>query len=129
MDVSNKSTTGCHYQSLLMPRKWMESEMKKGKRKLHKNIQVAYAKLMKDGEALCRQSSDTEEGAKGGGYLYFLRTTGAAMPPISSKFLIDNGLVVEDDPGLFEDVSQSFAAVSRYKFDDFKEKYENAEKG
>jgi len=98
-------------------------------RKLHKNIQIAYAKLMKDGEALCRQSSETEEAAKGGGYLYFLRTNGSAMPPISSKFLIDNCLVVEDDPGLFEDASQSFAPVSRYKFDIFKEKYENAETG
>jgi hypothetical protein len=95
-------------------------------RKLHKNILVAYARLLPDGEALCRQSSDTDEAKKGGGYVYFLRRTGSPMPPISSKFLIDNGLVVEDDPGLFDDVSQSFAAVSRFKFDSFREAYESA---
>lgn len=99
--------------------------MQKGK-KLHRNIIVAYSKLMPEGEALCRQSSETEEARKGGGYLYFLRRTGAPMPPVSSKFLIDNGLVKEDDPGLFEDASQSYAPVSRYHFDMFKEEYERA---
>ncbi len=47
------------------------------RRKLNKNILIAYQRLMSRGGLLCRQSSATEE-ARDGGYLYFDGRGGAA---------------------------------------------------
>ena len=94
------------------------------KRKLHKNICVAFARLARDRDMLCRQSSATEEGKLGGGYVYFLKRTGKEMPPSSSRFLIENGLVEEAQDGLFSGLSQSFKPVPYERFEQFRKSYE-----
>ena len=94
-------------------------------RKLHKNISVAFARIANAHDALCRQIAGTEEAiTKGGGYVYFLRESGKEMPPSSSRFLIDNGLVTEEQDGLFAGHSQSFRPVSFDRFHEFKAQYE-----
>jgi len=45
--------------------------MKPKIRKLHKNILIAYQRLVSRGGILCRQSALTEEAKDGGGYIYF----------------------------------------------------------
>lgn len=50
-------------------------------RKLHKNICVAYARLIRSDDILCRQISGTEEAAeRGAGYIYFGGRGGAGFP-------------------------------------------------
>jgi|UniRef100_A0A6H1Z9U5 hypothetical protein len=94
-------------------------------RKLHKNVAVAFARIAAARDALCRQISATDDAIKaGGGYVYFLRNSGKEMPPVSSRFLIDNGLVEEEQDGLFEGCSQSFRPVSFDRFHEFKSQYE-----
>jgi len=97
---------------------------KNAKRKLHKNIQVAFQRLVSHGRVLCRQSSDTEEAERGGGYIYFAKANNAPIPPSSAKFLIENGLAVPYSDGLFADTAQSFEAVDSAEFHAFREKYE-----
>jgi len=103
--------------------------MKKTKRKLHKNIQVAFSRLVSHGRVLCRQSSDSEEAVRGGGYIYFAKANNAPIPPSSAKFLIENGLALPAPDGLFEDTAQSFEAVDFPSFNSFKEKYEASVNG
>jgi hypothetical protein len=94
-------------------------------RKLHKNIVVAYARLSSSRDALCRQSSQADEAIKtGGGYVYFMKRTGKEMPPSSSRFLIENGLVEEEQDGLFAGLSQSFKPVPHDRFEAFRAQYE-----
>ncbi len=100
------------------------------KRKLHQNIVVAYARLTRDRDALCRQSAMSEDAIKaGGGYVYFMKRTGKEMPPASSKFLIDNGLVEEEQDGLFAGLSQSFRPVPHERFEAFRSQYEAPQHG
>lgn len=96
------------------------------RRKLHKNICVAFARLSREGEFLCRQSSTTDEAMKGGGFLYFMKKSGRAMPPATCMFLIDNGLVEAQLDGLFAETSQSFRPVPAARFDAFRAEYEAA---
>lgn len=98
-------------------------------RKLHKNIVVAYARLTRERDALCRQTAATEEARVGGGYVYFMKRTGKEMPPASSKFLIDNGLVEEEMDGLFAGLSQSFKPVPHDRFEAFRSQYEAPQHG
>lgn len=94
------------------------------KRKLHKNICVAFARLTRSGELLCRQSSSTEEAKKGGGYVYYMAKSGKEVSPVSAKSLIDMGLVTERNDGLFAGSSQSYAPISSVDFDAFRQQYE-----
>ncbi|MDX3926762.1 MAG: hypothetical protein QHC90_13285 [Shinella sp.] len=94
-------------------------------RKLNRNVIVAFSRIANGKDVLCRQSSITEEATKaGGGYIYFLRNTGKEMPPVSSRFLIENGLVEAEQDGLFADHSQTFRPVSFDRFYQFKSQYE-----
>lgn len=94
------------------------------KRKLHKNIQIAFYRLRSKGGTLCRQSSDTEEAKLGGGYLYFSGDNNGPISPASAKFIIENGLAKPVSDGLFADTSQTFRAVDTAEFEHFKERYE-----
>lgn len=76
-------------------------------RKLHKNIQVAYQRLLTRG-----------------GYLYFDGNGGRAVPPKSSLFLIEKHLVEPVEDGLFAGFSQTFRAIDRPAFEAFKAEYE-----
>ena len=99
-------------------------------RKLHKNIIVAYARLANSKEALCRQTSSSDEAVKaGGGYVYFMQRSGKEMPPASSRFLIENGLVEEDSDGLFAGHSQTFRPVDADRFNAFKSQFEAPQNG
>lgn len=93
-------------------------------RKLHKNIQVAYQRLLTRDGLLCRQISATEEAKEGGGYLYFDGNGGRAVPPKSSLFLIENHLVEPVEDGLFAGFSQTFRDIDRPAFEAFKAEYE-----
>ena len=94
------------------------------RRKLHKNICVAFARLTRSGELLCRQSSTTEEAKKGGGYVYYMAKSGKEVSPVSAKSLIDLGLVIERADGLFPGSSQSFEPISSADFDAFRQQWE-----
>lgn len=95
------------------------------KRKLHQNISVAYSRIRNAGEELCRQASGSEEAIKkGGGFVYFLKRSGKEMSPVSSRFLIENGLVEGDEDGLFPGLEQSFMACPFEKFEAFKAEWE-----
>lgn len=95
------------------------------KRKLHKNIVVAFSRLSRCGEALCRQSAATDEAMRsGGGFVYFMKRSGKEMPPASSRFLIDNGLVDAEPDGLFPGHAQTFVPVPSERFEAFKAAYE-----
>lgn len=99
---------------------------KSKKRKLHKNIVVAFARLVRAGEALCRQASATEEAVKaGGGFVYFMKNCGKEMLPSSSRFLIENGLVEGEQDGLFPGLEQTFKPVPSGHFEEFKSAWEN----
>jgi hypothetical protein len=94
-------------------------------RKLHKNICVAYARLIRSGDILCRQISGTEEAAeRGAGYIYFGGRGGHPYPSRSALFLIENGLVEPVNDGLFAGSSQTFRPIAREAFDAFKTNYE-----
>lgn len=104
--------------------------MKKGKRKLHKNIQVAYARLVQSGGLLCRQFSNSEIAkTRGGDYLYFTVKDNVEFPTGCGLFMIENGLVTSCNDGFFEETPQTFQAVPYEEFYLLKERYENAEKG
>lgn len=94
------------------------------KKKLHKNVQVAFSRIYQSGGYICRQSSDAEEAMRGGGFIYFARDNNAPISPAAAKFIIENGLAQPVSDGLFADTSQSFRAVSPSEFDSFKERYE-----
>lgn len=93
-------------------------------RKLHKNVQVAFSRLHRNGKVLCRQSSESDEAERGGGYIYFAKSNNAPISPSAAKFLIDNGLVNPTPDGLFCDTAQSFEAIEMGEFDRFKASYE-----
>ena len=98
---------------------------KEKKRRLHKNIVLAYHRLRASGGILCRQSSmDDEAQKRGGGYLYFAMKNNRPITPSSARFLIEKEIVKPIADGLFEGVSQSFEAVSIDQFNNFKELYE-----
>lgn len=66
-----------------------------------------------DGRTLCRTVADTDEAmTKGGGYLYFTTPDNRKASPASSKLLIDSGLLVAQNDGLFEGASQTFVVAS-----------------
>lgn len=94
------------------------------KRRLHKNILIAFSRVRLNGGILHRQTSDTEEAmGKGGGYIYFT-SKHTPISPVSGRFLIEEALVKPLSDGLFAGSSQSFEAISQAEFDDFKERYE-----
>ena len=95
------------------------------KRKLHKNIQIAFSRVSRFGGVICRQASDAEDASRGGGFIYFARDNNAQISPAAAKFIIENGLAEPIADGLFADTSQSFRAVSPSEFNDFKERYES----
>lgn len=92
--------------------------------KLHKNIVVAFTRVTRDGGVLCRQSSDAEIAVLGGGYIYF--TQSRSMPPRSSRFLIEHGLVRPRGDALLDDCAQSYEAVPQSVFDAFRREFEAA---
>jgi hypothetical protein len=95
------------------------------KRKLHKNIQIAFHRLLRAGGLLCRQFSESEEAKfSGGSYIYFTVRDNTKFPTASGRFLIEEGLVKSCADGLFADTPQTFRAVSEDEFDHFKERYE-----
>ncbi len=67
------------------------------------HVRKAATALM-GGAALCRQTSRTEQGRKGGGFVYFLSPGGNPFPPVSGRYLVDNGLVEPHGPGLLPDM-------------------------
>ncbi|MDX1117049.1 hypothetical protein GOL29_03235 [Sinorhizobium medicae] len=96
------------------------------KRKLHKNIQIAFYRLARAGGLLCRQFSDSEEARiSGGHYVYFTVRDNTKFPTASGRFLIEEGLVKSCADGLFADTPQTFRAVSKDEFERFKERYES----
>lgn len=95
------------------------------RKKLHKNIVVAFTRLARTGDALCRQVSLSEEAIRaGGGFVYFMKRSGKEMPPASSRFLIDNGLVEGESDGLFPGHEQTFRPVPSERFETFRAQYE-----
>lgn len=98
-------------------------------RKLHKNIQTAYARLVESGGLLCRQYSNSEIAkSRGGDYLYFTVKDNVEFPTGCGLFMIENGLVRSCNDGFFEDTPQTFQAVPFDDFWKFKEDYESAQK-
>lgn len=94
-------------------------------KKLHKNIVLAYHRLVARGGVICRQFSPSDEAvACGGNYIYFTLKDNEKFPTGAGRFLIENGLVVSSDDGLLKETPQTFKAVERGVFDKFKEKYE-----
>lgn len=100
--------------------------MKNGrKRKLNKNIQIAFYRLHNKGGSMCRQFSKSEEAQeRGEHYLFFAVSDGTKIPTASGRFLIEEGLVKPCADGLFADTPQTFRAVSPAEFEHFKERYE-----
>lgn len=97
------------------------------KRKFHKNIQIAFQRLLQTGGALCRQFSESAEAIEhGGNYIYFTVRDNTKFPTGAGRFLIENGLCVSGGDGLFEDTPQTFKAVPRDRFEEFKQNYEAA---
>jgi hypothetical protein len=95
------------------------------RRKLNKNIIVAFQRLHKSGRLLCRQFSQSEEAQRiGGNYIYFTVRDNVKFPTGVGRFLIENGLCTSSADGLFDDTPQTFEAVDRPVFDSFREKYE-----
>ncbi len=95
------------------------------KPKLHKNILVAYSRIVRGGGFLSRQhSNSTEAMERGGGFIYFASQNNQQISPTSARFLIEKELVKPVSDGLFEGQSQSFEAVSAAEFNHFKELYE-----
>ncbi|MDR9813088.1 hypothetical protein [Rhizobium hidalgonense] len=95
------------------------------RRKLNKNIIVAFQRLHSRGRLLCRQFSTSDEAVTcGGNYIYFTVKDNVKFPTGAGRFLIENGLVESSSDGLFEDTPQTFRAVDRQIFDSFREKWE-----
>lgn len=95
------------------------------KRKLNKNIVVAFQRLHQRGSLLCRQFSTSEEAVEcGGNYIYFTVRDNLKFPTGAGRFLIENGLVQSQNDGLFGDTPQTFVAVDRPKFEEFRAAWE-----
>ena len=95
------------------------------KQKLHKNIVVAFCRILEGGGILSRQSSLSDSSQKmGGGYLYYTPKTNQQIGPTAARFLIEKEIVKPISDGLFEGHPQSYQAISRAEFVDFKERYE-----
>jgi hypothetical protein len=95
------------------------------RRKLNKNIIVAFNRLHRSGRLLCRQFSQSEEAAKiGGSYIYFTVRDNVKFPTGVGRFLVENGLAISSSDGLFADTPQTFEAVDRPVFELFREQYE-----
>lgn len=95
------------------------------KPKLHKNIIVAFSRIIEGGGILSRQSSMAEDAQKrGGGYVYYSPNTNQQISPVAARFLIEKEIVKPVPDGLFAGQSQSYQAISRAEFLDFKERYE-----
>ncbi|SNY93383.1 hypothetical protein SAMN04515647_3678 [Cohaesibacter sp. ES.047] len=80
------------------------------------------ATALVDGAALCRQTSRTAQGRKGGGYVYFLSPGGTPFPPTSGRYLVEHSLVSPHGPGLLPDMPQSYQLTA-----DARQKMENQE--
>lgn len=94
-------------------------------RKLNKNIQVAFQRLIERGGMLCRQFSDSEEAkAHGGHYVYFTVKDNQKFPTGAGRFFVEKEIVKSSADGLFADTPQTFTAVSRTEFERFKNDYE-----
>jgi hypothetical protein len=108
-----------------------ELEMPKQKaRKLHKNIVVAYSRLMQRGGLLCRQFSNSEDAVKrGGNYVYFTVKDNQEFPTGAGRFLIEEGLAVSCEDGLFNETPQTFRAVPFDRFNAFKSQFEAPQNG
>jgi hypothetical protein len=99
--------------------------MKPKRRKLNKNILVAYQRLISRGGLLCRQFSSSEEAVRcGGNYIYFTVRDNLPFPTGAGRFLIENNLAIGGGDGLFDDTPQTFRAVDRPVFNAFREKWE-----
>lgn len=98
------------------------------KRKLHKNIQIAFYRLHRKGGSMCRQFSKSEEALeRGENYLFFAVSDGTKIPTASGRFLIEEGLVKPCADGLFPETPQTFQAVTSDEFQAFKQRYEAVE--
>lgn len=94
-------------------------------KKLHKNILVAYQRLVERGGMLCRQFSESEEARScGGNYIYFTVKDNQKFPTGAGRFFVEKEIVKSSADGLFADTPQTFAAVSRTEFERFKNDYE-----
>lgn len=70
---------------------------------------TAHLGELRGGGLLCRQSSTSEEAVnKGGGYLYFLHTSGRKFPTVSGRWLIANEIVYPQPDGLLDGIGQTF---------------------
>lgn len=99
--------------------------MKPKKRKLNKNILLAFNRLERLGGILCRQFSSSDEAVKhGGNYIYFTVKDNVKFPTGAGRFIIENGLATSAGDGLFEDTPQTFKAVPRQMFESFKAQFE-----
>ncbi len=77
--------------------------------KLTKRHERALSRIAKNGP-LRRQADATEAGAIGGGYIFWTDRDGKRMPPASCRQLIEQGLLVPLQDGLFDgSMSQSFS--------------------
>jgi len=96
------------------------------RRKLNKNIIVAFQRLHTRGRLLCRQFSTSDEAVKcGGNYVYFTVKDNLKFPTGAGRFLIDNGLCTSQKDGLFDDTPQTFVAVDRPVFEAFRQLWES----
>lgn len=94
-------------------------------KKLHKNIQVAYQRLLTRGGLLCRQFSNSEDAIQhGGNFIYFTVRDNLPFPTGAGRFLIENDLCRPGGDGLFDDTPQTFIAAPRADFEAFKARYE-----
>lgn len=100
------------------------------RRKLNKNIIVAFNRLHQRGRLLCRQFSQSEEATKiGGSYIYFTVRDNVKFPTGVGRFLIENGLCKSSSDGLFADTPQTFEVVGRPIFEAFREQWEAPQNG
>jgi len=98
---------------------------KEKRRKLNKNLQVAYQRLVERGGVLCRQFLESDEAKKcGGDYIYFTYRDNRKFPTWAGRFFVEKEIVKSSADGLFADTPQTFAAVSRAEFERFKNEYE-----
>ena len=94
-------------------------------RKLHNNVVVAFARLRRRGGILCRQFSSSEDAVtRGGNYIYFTVRDNLPFPTGAGRFLIEEGLCISCQDGLFSETPQTFEAVSFDAFNAFRAKYE-----
>lgn len=70
-------------------------------------VRRALARLS-GGSLLVRQVSDTDEGAKGEGFVFFTHPDGRPFPPVSGAYCVSKGLVTPAGDGLFAGFDQTF---------------------